>query len=52
MYGKLAYALHEAKLDLKYSNDGEDQTALESFFAFNLPAAKAEKALREIGLGD
>jgi hypothetical protein len=52
MYGKLAYALHEAKLDLKYSNDGEDQTALESFFAFNLPAAKAEKALREAGLGD
>jgi hypothetical protein len=52
MYGKLAYALHEAKLDLKYSNDGEDQTALERFFAFNLPAAKAEKALRETGLGD
>lgn len=50
MYGKLAYALHEAKLDLRYSNDGEEETALERFFAFNLPAVRAENALCEVGL--
>ena len=50
MYGKLAYTLCEYAKDAV--SDAKTQMAVQKFFAFNLPAVKAEKALQEIGLWD
>ena len=49
LYAELGRALRECALDIRYS-EKKEATLLERFFAFNVPAMKAERALAEIGL--
>lgn len=49
-YYRLRYTLAKSAEQLRERAENDDRTAIEKFFAFHLPAYRAEQALREIGL--
>ena len=50
MYYRLRYTLAKTAEQFRESDASNSRTAIEKFFAFHLPAYRAEQALREIGM--